>query len=148
MASVWYTISAPETAAWSLLIYSLIQGQGAVLFAMSSGIKKRAAHRGPRPWHLEPSCAITSSPISLPPNNSWSTEWHRANKAPISYKLTSLTGNPLIRILFEMLSIPWSLLRINKTISNQRALAVPQLVLQGGQKVGRQPQLRIGEWFV
>lgn len=57
-----------------------------------------------------------------------------SEQSPISGKITTSTGNPLIMGLFEMLSIPRSFLQINKTISNHHTLAAPSVVHQSPEK--------------
>lgn len=67
-----------------------------------------------------------------------------SKQSPISEKITTSTGNPLIVSLFEMLSIPRSFLRINKTISNHHILAAPSVVHQSpGRKKRKEKQIRV-----
>lgn len=39
------------------------------------------------PYTIPGAAPLKTSPISSPPNNSWSTEWHWANKAPFQKRL-------------------------------------------------------------
>lgn len=69
----------------ALCSYSLITWVGGLgILQCHLGFKRSSTLRAPRPQHLEPpiqSLVLTSSPSSLPPNKSWSTEWHQGNKA-------------------------------------------------------------------
>lgn len=70
----------------------LYRGRGFGDFAMSSGIKKEQHIRAPghttwSPYTIPGAAPLKTSPISLPPNNSWSTKWHWANKAPFQKRL-------------------------------------------------------------
>lgn len=70
----------------------LYKARGVGDFAMSSGIKKEQHIRAPghttwSPYTIPGAAPLKSRPISLPPNNSWFTKWHWANKAPFQERL-------------------------------------------------------------
>lgn len=87
----WYVLF--KQIIWSLLLYSLILGQeGLGILQCHLGLKRSSTSE---PQATPPGAPIRSlalhhsktSPISLPPNNSWSTKWHWANKAPFQKRL-------------------------------------------------------------
>lgn len=88
----WYVLF--KQIIWPPLLYSLRPGQEGVCGILQCHLGlKRSSTSEPRghttwsPYTVPGTAPLSSGPISSPPNKSWSTKWHWANKAPFQKRL-------------------------------------------------------------